>query len=220
MESRDGRPRPSGIRRSRLQIRRASALCDTSVTRWRRVRETSLATGVVMRRCRPARRCGLDAGTPRAVGHRRRTARARRRRCVAGGRRPLVVRRRASSADRSADPARHRGPPRPYAVRRHPARLRSASPDSRPHLRNPERVALDGLAARVRQVGTAVFVKRAAMAHIDLVTLAAAAVNASAGATSMAAPRLQRVGDGRSAGAGNVSLPWTLGRMLLSQGVA
>lgn len=85
--------------------------------------------------------------------------------------------------------------------------------------RPAERAAIDALAARVRLVGTTVFVTRAAMVHTDLVTLAADAVRASAGATTMGAPMLMLVGDGGSAGAESVSLHWMLARMLLVRGV-
>jgi tetratricopeptide (TPR) repeat protein len=80
--------------------------------------------------------------------------------------------------------------------------------------RGEARATLDGLAKRVRGGGLQLLLKRGAIVHTDVATLAAGMVALDDEAPAMNAPVLMSVGDGRAAGIESVSLHWDLGRLM------
>ena len=85
--------------------------------------------------------------------------------------------------------------------------------------RASERAILDALADRVRAAGLNAVLRRAAVLHTDVVTLAPG-LEQPPGSTPADAPIRLLVGDGTSAGTRDVSLQWELARMILSNGSA
>jgi hypothetical protein len=83
------------------------------------------------------------------------------------------------------------------------------------HPQGAARTALDALAARVRTRTVPDVLKRAALVHTDVATLAADLVSTDGEAVPMTASVMMLVGDGRPEGAESVSLHWDLGRLLV-----
>ena len=83
------------------------------------------------------------------------------------------------------------------------------------HPQGAARTTLDALAARVRTRTVPDVLKRAALVHTDVATLAADLVSTDGEAVPMTASVMMLVGDGRPEGAESVSLHWDLGRLLV-----
>jgi tetratricopeptide (TPR) repeat protein len=83
--------------------------------------------------------------------------------------------------------------------------------------RSSDRVVVEALAERIRVVGMTPTLKRAALVHTDVATLAADLAADSTAPTTAGASIKTLVGDGARAGTEGVSLHWSLARMLLSR---
>ena len=75
------------------------------------------------------------------------------------------------------------------------------------------RVSMAALATRVTTLGLNAMLRRSAMLHTDVITLAPQIAATSTGATSMRAPVWMFIGDGGSLGIESVSLHWQIARM-------